>query len=347
MPTTAPAAPRLRYLTDDEPGIRRLGRTRFRYVDADGHAVTDPETLARIRALAIPPAWTDVWISPAPNGHIQATGRDAKGRKQYRYHARWSEHRSTTKFDQLRDFGHALPRLRATVDEDLSERGIGQDRVVALVVSLLDITGCRVGSEAYARDNRTYGLTTLRNRHARITSGAMHLRFTGKHGTAFEVSCNDPRLARLAKRCQELPGQMLFQYQDEDGDIRPVRADDINDYLRRATDLDVTAKSFRTWEGSVQAASLLASTEVPGSERARRSTLKEAIEHVASGLGNTVAVCRASYVHPRVVELWEVDELADRWDSGPRRGKAGVSTEERRFLHTIELDLPRRERRPV
>lgn len=347
MSTTAGAPPRLRYVSDQEPGIRRKGRTRFSYVDEDGVPVTDPDAIARINALAIPPAWTDVWISPHPTGHIQATGRDAKGRKQYRYHSRWSAHRSTAKFDQLRDFGHALPRLRATVDEDLSERGLGQDRVVALVVSLLDITGCRVGSEAYARDNKTYGLTTLRSRHARVTSGAMHLRFTGKHNKVFEVSCNDPRLARIAKRCQELPGQTLFQYEDDDGSIRPVRADDINEYLRAATDLDITAKTFRTWEGSVQAATLLSSIEVPDSERGRQSTLKDAISEVADMLGNTVAVCRSSYVHPRVVELWETDELARRWEKGPSRGKAGVSSSERRFLNVLELDLPRRERRPV
>ncbi|QGG95024.1 DNA topoisomerase IB [Actinomarinicola tropica] len=337
--------PRLRYVTDEEPGLRRTGRTRFRYVDPEGRRVDDAETIARVTALAIPPAWTDVWISPHPNGHIQATGRDAKGRKQYRYHPRWSEHRAQVKFDQLRDFGHALPTLRARIDEDLSERGLGQDRVVALVVSLLDLTGCRVGSEVYAKQNKTYGITTLRSRHARVTSGAMHMRFTGKHGKVFEISCNDPRLARIAKRCQELPGQTLFQYLDDDGAPRPVRAEDINEYLQQATGLEITAKTFRTWEGSVQAATLLAGIEVPTSERARQSTLKDAIGEVADVLGNTVAVCRSSYVHPRVVELWEADELADRWASGPRRGKADVSTEERRFLHVLELDLPRHERR--
>lgn len=338
------APPRLRYLSDDEPGIRRTGRSRFRYLDPDGEPVTDPEVLARIRTLAIPPAWTDVWISPHPSGHIQATGRDAKGRKQYRYHPRWSEHRSQVKFDQLRAFGHSLPELRSRIDHDLSERGLGHDRVVALVVSLLDLTGCRVGSEAYAKQNKTYGLTTLRSRHARVTSGAMHLRFTAKHGKPVEISCNDPRLARIAKRVQELPGQTLFQYVDDDGTPRPVRAEDINEYLRDATGLDVTAKTFRTWEGSVQAASRLAEIEPPGSERARQATLKETIGEVAEILGNTVAVARSSYVHPRVIELWEADELARRWASGPRRAKADVSAEERRFLHVLELDLPRRER---
>ena len=338
--------PSLRYVTDEQPGILRRGRTRVRYLDEQtGSAITDADLRSRIDALAIPPAWTDVWICPDPRGHIQATGRDAKGRKQYRYHPRWQEHRNTAKFDQLREFGHALAGLRAQVDEDLGDRGLGQDRVVALLVSLLDVTACRVGSEAYARDNKTYGLTTLRDRHVRITSGAVHLRFKGKHDKLFEISCDDPRLARVAKRCQELPGQLLFKYVDDDGEVRPVRADDINDYLRRVTGLDLTAKTFRTWEASVQAGTLLSSTEVPSSERRRQSTLKELIGHVADQLGNTVAVCRSSYVHPRLIELWEADELADRWESGPVRAKAQVAREERRFLHVLELDRPRRDRR--
>jgi DNA topoisomerase I len=342
------SAPSLEYVTDTDPGIRRLGRVRFRYVDeATGDPVRDRDTLGRIRSLAVPPAWTDVWIAPQPHGHIQATGRDAKGRKQYRYHPDWQAHRTSVKFDQLLDFGHALSGLRTRVDEDLARRDLSQERVVALVVALLDLTAVRIGTETYARENKTFGLTTLRSRHVTITSGSVHLRFAGKHGKLTAVSCANGRVARVAKRCQELPGQLLFQYQDDDGEIRPVRSADVNDYLRAATGIDATAKTFRTWEGSVQAAQLLAATEVPSAERTRQRVLKDAIGEVAASLNNTVAVCRSSYVHPRVIERWEHDELADLWDRGPTRAKAGVDAPERRLLHVLEADLPRRDRRPV
>jgi DNA topoisomerase-1 len=341
-----PPPPSLEYVSDADPGIRRLGRVRFRYEDeATGDPVRDRPTLDRIRSLAVPPAWASVWITPLPNGHIQATGRDAKGRKQYRYHPDWQAHRSTVKFDQLVDFGHALPDLRDRVDEDLSRRDLGLERVVALVVALLDLTAVRIGTETYAKENRTYGLTTLRARHATITSGALHLRFTGKHGKLHTISCADPRLARVAKRCQELPGQQLFQYVGDDDEPRPVRSSDVNDYLRGATGLEATAKTFRTWEGSVQAAQLLAVTEVPSSERARQRVLKDAIGEVAACLNNTVAVCRGSYVHPRIIERWERDELADLWSAGPSRARRGVDATERRLLHVLEADRPRRARR--
>ena len=342
------SSPSLEFVTDSDPGIRRLGRVRFRYLDeASGDPVRDRPTLSRIQSLAVPPAWTDVWIAPVPIGHIQATGRDAKGRKQYRYHPDWQAHRASAKFDQLREFGHALPALRAKVDADLSRRDLSQDRVVALVVALLDLTAVRIGTETYAKENKTYGLTTLRSRHATITSGALHLRFAGKHGKLTTVSCADARLARVAKRCQELPGQHLFQYLDDDDERRPVRSSEVNEYLREITGLDVTAKTFRTWEGSVQAAELLAVTEVPSSERGRQRVLKEAIGEVAACLNNTVAVCRSSYVHPRVIERWERDELGDLWERGPKRGKASVDAPERRLLHVLEADRPRRDRRPA
>jgi DNA topoisomerase I len=343
---TVPAHVDLEYCTDDEPGIRRRGRTRFRYDDeATGEPVRDPEVLARIKALAIPPAWTDVWIATDPRAHIQATGRDARGRKQYRYHADWHAHRNTVKFDQLRDFGHALGPLRSQVDEDLSRRDLSHERVVALVIALLDLTAVRIGSEAYASENGTFGLTTLRNRHAEITSGSLRLRFKAKHGKVAEVACTDRRIARVAKQCQELPGQLLFQYLDDDGQVRPVRSAEVNAYLREVTGIDVTAKTFRTWEGSVRAAELLAGIEVPDSDRLRRRVLTEAVNEVADGLGNTAAVCRGSYIHPRVIERWEHDELADAWSSGPSRAKGGVAASERRMLHLLELDVRRRDRR--
>lgn len=336
----------LEYCTDAEPGILRRGRKRFRYEDeATGDPVRDSKVLDRIRSLAVPPAWTDVWVAADDRGHLQATGRDAKGRKQYRYHPDWQEHRNSVKFDQLRDFGHVLGQLRAQVDEDLSGRALSHDRIVALMVAILDLTAVRIGSEAYASENGTFGLTTLRDRHADITSGSLKLRFKTKHGKVAEVSCADRRIARVAKRCQDLPGQQLFQYVDDDGEIRPVRSADVNDYLREITGIDATAKTFRTWEGSVRAAELLAAVEVPSTDRARRQALAEVIEEVADCLGNTPAVCRGSYVHPRIIERWESDELADAWGAGPSRAKEGVASSERRFLHVLELDLPKRARR--
>jgi DNA topoisomerase I len=338
----------LEYISDAEPGIRRRGRKRFRYEDElTGGPVTDPELLARIRSLAIPPAWTDVWISPDPKGHIQATGRDAKGRKQYRYHPDWHAHRNSVKYEQLLDFGHALGDLRARVDEDLSRRDLSNERVVALVIALLDLTAVRIGSEEYARDNKTFGLTTLRARHAQITSGSLNLRFKAKHGKITTVSCANGRIARVAKRCQDLPGQLLFQYVDDDGEVRPVRSADVNDYLREVTGIEATAKTFRTWEGSVKAGELLAATEVPSSQRGRQRALNDAIGEVAGCLGNTVAVCRSSYVHPRVVERWEHDELAELWAAGPSRAKGGVEAAERKLLHLLEADRPARQRRPA
>jgi DNA topoisomerase I len=338
--------PSLEYISDADPGIRRRGRSRFRYEDeATGDPIRDPETLARISSLAIPPAWTDVWISPDARGHIQATGRDAKGRKQYRYHPGWQAHRNSVKFGQLRDFGHALGPLRARVDDDLSRRDLSQERVVALIVALLDLTAVRIGSEAYARENKTYGLTTLRARHATITSGALHLRFTAKHGKIATVSCANGRIARIARRCQELPGQLLFQYLDDGAEVRPVRSADVNDYLKEATGIDATAKTFRTWEGSVRAGELLAATDVPTSERGRQRVLKEAIGEVAADLHNTVAVCRSAYIHPRIIERWERDELADVWAAGPTRARGGVASSERRLLHLLELDLTSQDRR--
>ncbi|MGY6502016.1 MAG: DNA topoisomerase IB [Acidimicrobiales bacterium] len=338
----------LDYISDAEPGIRRRGRTRFRYEsEIDGEPVRDEAALARIRALAIPPAWTDVWIAPDDRGHIQATGRDAKGRKQYRYHPDWHAHRNQAKYESLADFGHALGPLRARVDEDLGRRDLSIERVVALVVALLDLTAVRIGNEEYARENKTFGLTTLRARHAQITSGSVTLKFKAKHGKVTTVSCANGRIARVAKRCQDLPGQLLFQYLDDDGEARAVRSADVNEYLREVTGLDATAKTFRTWEGSVKAGELLAAIELPSAQRARQRALNEAIGEVAGCLGNTAAVCRSSYVHPRVVERWEHGELADLWAAGPSRAKGGVEASERKLLHLLEADRPSRQRRPA
>ena len=283
----------------------------------------------------MPPAWTDVWIAADPTAHIQATGRDARGRKQYRYHDEWRRHRSASKFDDLAPFGDALGGLRHRVDEDLARRGMPIERMVALVVALLDETGLRVGNEAYARENRTFGLTTLRCRHAEVDGCRLHLSFRGKGGTPVDVTCSDRRLARLVSRCQDLPGQLLFQYVDDDDEVRPVRSSDVNDYLHEATGIDATAKTFRTWTASVLAASLLAPEPVPESERGRAQVLNEVIDEVAGTIGNARAVCRASYIHPVVMESWSADELNGRWTSGPSRRAGGLEVDERRFLAVI------------
>ena len=244
----------LRYSTDSRPGWtrHRAGRG-FSYRDTDGSTIRDAETIARIRALAIPPAWTDVWICPWPNGHLQATGRDARGRKQYRYHARWRARRDTDKFDRMLAFAKALPRIRKRCDADLARRGLPREKVLAAVVRLLELTLIRVGNDEYARLNRSFGLTTLRDRHVRVERSAIRFRFRGKSGKQHEVGLRDRRLARVVRTCQELPGQELFQYVDEDGLVRDVTSDDVNDYLRQVGGGAFTAKDFRTWAGTVLA----------------------------------------------------------------------------------------------
>ena len=299
------------YVSDSEPALRRQRHGRgFSYHDARGRRVDDAAELARIRALVIPPAWTDVWICANPRGHLQATGRDARGRKQYRYHPQWRNLRDHGKFDRVLGFGEALPRLRRRVTRDLAQRGLPRDKVLALLVRLLDDTLIRVGNECYRRDNHSYGLTTLRSRHVRAERGRLRFTFRGKSGQEHEVELTDRRLARIVRRVQQLPGQRLFQYLDDDGARRPVDSDMVNEYLRRACDDDesheFSAKDFRTFGGTVQAAGVLARTALPesGGERAQRLALKAAVEEVAAILGNTPTVCRASYIHPQVIEGW-------------------------------------------
>jgi DNA topoisomerase-1 len=295
----------LRYATDARAGItrRRAGKG-FSYRDADGAVVRDPETLARIRALAIPPAWTDVWICAWPNGHLQASGRDARGRKQYRYHPRWHERRGTDKFDRMLAFARALPAIRERCDADLERRGLPREKVLAGIVRLLESTLIRVGNDEYARLNRSFGLTTLRDRHAAIEGSRIRFRFTGKSGLRHEVGLRDRRLASLVKRCQELPGQELFQYVDEAGEIRDVTSDDVNGYIREASGGDFTAKDFRTWAGTVLAYRALRALQPGDGERAARRNVVKAIRQTADRLGNTPAVARGSYVHPAVLEAY-------------------------------------------
>jgi DNA topoisomerase IB len=300
------------YVSDTQPGIRRLRRGKgFGYRDADGQPVTDKAELARIRALAIPPAYEDVWICANPDGHLQATGRDARGRKQYRYHPDWRALRDHGKFDRILAFGAALPRLRRRARKDLALTGLPREKVLALLVRLLDETLIRVGNESYARDNKSYGLTTLRSRHVRLARGRLRFCFQGKSGQEHEIELDDRRLTRIVRRVQQLPGQRLFQYLDDAGERQPVDSGMVNDYLHDACGEAFSAKDFRTWGGTAHAAGVLACTPLPekGGERARRHALVEAIKQVAEVLGNTPTVCRKSYIHPEVFEGWHDGSL--------------------------------------
>jgi DNA topoisomerase-1 len=304
-PRAAARASGLRFSTDARPGWRRRRSGRgFTYRDADGATIRDADVRARIAALAIPPAWTDVWICPWPNGHLQATGRDARGRKQYRYHARWRERRDADNFERMIDFAGALPRIRRRCRQDLASKHLSRDKVLATVVRLLELTLIRVGNEEYARVNRSFGLTTMRGRHARIKGSSMRFRFRGKSGAMHEVDVRDRRLAAIVRRCQELPGQDLFAYVDDDGEVRDVRSDDVNAYLREASGGDFTAKDFRTWAGTLLAYRALRSLQPEDHEPTARRNVVEAMRRTAERLGNTPAVARGSYVHPAVLEAY-------------------------------------------
>ncbi|MBS7458147.1 DNA topoisomerase IB [Coralloluteibacterium stylophorae] len=303
------------HVSDEQPGFRRRRAGKgFSYIDTRGQPIRDDRILTRIRALAIPPAYTDVWICARPNGHLQATGRDARGRKQYRYHARWHEVREEDKYGRMIAFGEALPRLRRRLKRDLALPGLPRDKVLAVVVTLLGETLARIGNIEYARDNRSYGLTTLRDRHLQfVRAGRAWLRFRGKSGLEHEIAIDDTRLARIVQRCQQLPGQHLFQYLDEDGARQPVDSGMVNDYLRDAMGGDFSAKDFRTWGGTLRALAVLAQTPLPeaGGERAVTSTLAAAIKQVACELRNTPAVCRKSYIHPAVLDGWREAVIGD------------------------------------
>ena len=283
---------------------------------AAGERVTDEATLSRIRALAIPPAWTDVWISANPRGHIQATGRDAKGRKLFRYHERWTALRDADKYSRLIGFCAVLPRIRRRVSRDLKRPGLDHDRVVATIVRLMETTLIRVGNEEYARQNGSYGLTTLRNRHAKVEGGTVRLRFKGKSGKEVEAEVSDRRVARIIRRLQELPGQELFEWVDADGGRHSVSSDDVNTYLRETTGQDVTAKDFRTWAGTVLAATALRSLEGFESETDAKRRVLAAIDQVSRRLGNTRAVARRSYVHPAVLDTFMEGSLRDSMNGG-------------------------------
>ena len=304
-PPAAAKAAGLRHVHDDRPGIvREPVKDGFRYLDAKGEPVEDEATLKRIRSLAIPPAWTDVWICPQANGHLQATGRDARGRKQYRYHPKWREVRDEVKYERMIKFGKALPQIRKEVDRALSLPGLPREKVLATIVYLLEATMMRIGNDEYARENKSYGLTTLRNRHVRIDGSEVEFRFRGKSGVVHDVKVHDRRLARIIQRTRDLPGQDLFQYLDEDGETHTVGSSDVNDYLRTITGEDYTAKDFRTWSGTVLAAMALQEFEAVDSDTQAKKNVVRAIESVAERLGNTPSVCRKCYVHPAVLDSY-------------------------------------------
>lgn len=329
---------RLKYTSDEVPGICRIPRGKgFSYRDARGALIGEQATLARIFALVIPPAWTDVWICPHANGHLQATGRDAKGRKQYLYHAQWQELANRTKFDKLPAFGEALPCLRQQVQRHLGLPGLTKTKVVATVVELLDRTLVRVGNEEYARNNNSYGLTTLRDHHAKINGTEVRLRFRGKSGKEHEIGLKDRRLARIVRACQELPGQELFTYQLGHRQFRRLESSDVNRYLQSITGRPFTAKDFRTWKASVQVLEFLhaRSAEALTATQAKR-TVSEAIRAAAGALGNTVTVCRKYYVHPQIVEWFLRGELAAQCGRIPRREKHGLAPYEQMLLKLLK-----------
>ncbi len=322
----------LRYVTDDMPGIsRQKSGHGFIYRLASGKLVRDQKTLSRIKSLAIPPAWTDVWICPSANGHLQATGRDARRRKQHRYHPRWREIRDDHKYTLMLAFAKALPRIRKRVNHDLSLPDLCRPKVLATVVRLLELSLIRVGNDEYARDNDSFGLTTMKGRHVDVNGSTLRFSFRGKAGKRHVVDIHDRRLARIVKTCQDLPGQELFQYVDEEGKTQDVRSTDVNDYLREISAQDFTAKDFRTWAGTVLAAMALCELGNCDSRAQTKNNVVSAIESVATRLGNTPAICRKCYVHPDVIDAYLDGSLVKRLN-----GSAPAGHRESQDFHKLE-----------
>jgi DNA topoisomerase-1 len=333
----AAASAGLYYVTDLEPGLARRRRGKgFSYHDParGGAAVRDAATLDRIRTLAIPPAWTDVWICKDPDGHLQATGRDARGRKQYRYHPRWRAIRDAHKFDRLAEFGEALSQLRPAIEERLVLPGLPREKVLAGVVHLLDQSLVRVGNAEYANDNDTFGLTTLRADHVATRSGQVRFRFVGKHGIDHDVVIDDPRVAKLVRRCHELGGKELFTYRDDEGQAVRVTSTDVNDFLHELVSPGVSAKDFRTWGGSVAVTEVLVATGAAASDRERDANVLEAIDVAAERLHNTRTVCRNCYVHPAIIDAYRDESLADVWKAA--RATRWLTRPERATLEVFE-----------
>ena len=331
-PMASARAAGLRYVPDQSPGIRRkrVGKG-FTYLDTDGRTVRDPETIHRIKRLAIPPAWTDVWICPDPRGHLQATGRDARGRKQYRYHPRWREVRDAVKYDRMLAFAESLPKIREHTDRDLERPGMPREKVLATIVRLLEDTRIRVGNDEYRKENGSYGLTTLRNRHVNVIGAEVRFTFRGKSGKQHTIELHDRRMARIIKRFLEIPGQELFQYVDGDGEVKAIDSADVNEYLHQITGEDFTAKDFRTWAGTILAARFLRETAGATNSRAAKKQLVRAIARVADELGNTAAVAKQGYIHPAVIAAYlsgGLKPIREKDDPDPYR----LSAEERSLL---------------
>jgi DNA topoisomerase-1 len=328
----AASAAGLHYASDARPGVRRRRRNgHFVYVDPRGAIIRDRAAIKRYNALAVPPAYREVWISPDPRAHIQATGRDARGRKQYRYHPRWQALQEAAKYERMRAFGRALPRIRRRVAADLRRAGACREKVLATLARLLECTLIRVGNEEYARTNKSYGLTTLRNHHVDVNGAEVHFRFRGKSGVVHDITVHDPRVARTLRRCLHIPGRELFQYLDDEGNAHPVQAADVNAYIQEISGADFTAKDYRTWVGSVLA--LAALSRLPcASGREARSNLVKAIKAVAACMGNTPAICRKSYIHPGLLDAY----TAGRLDRAPARRSRSLREEERAFLRFLQ-----------
>ena len=327
------------YIEEHEsfPGFaRKRSGANFVYLDFKGAAIRDDEIVTRIKALAIPPAWTKVWICPVINGHLQATGRDAKGRKQYLYHPEWRTRRDAAKFEHLQEFGQGLPRLRRLVSRDMSERSLRKTRVIATIVRLLEQSLIRVGNDEYAKENESYGLSTLRNRHALVKGHELVFQFRGKSGIYHAVKVTDPWVARTVKRCQDLPGQRLFRYYDETGQLRDVRSEDVNEYIQQSIGKSFSTKDFRTWAGSAFALSILSRRDRPTSKRQARQEIGNAVKQVAQVLGNTPAVCRKSYIHPAIMEEFTEGRLTPpRTPAYQLLSRSGLSFSERELLRFL------------
>jgi DNA topoisomerase-1 len=339
-PQIAAAVAGLRYVSDeDTAGISRHRHgAGFTYVAPDGETVRDKALIARIRSLAIPPAWTSVWISPLANAHLAATGRDAKGRKQYRYNPEFLEIRGTAKHEHVLAFAQVLPKIRQAVSEHLALRGMPREKVLATVVALLEETLIRVGNEGYVKQNGSFGLTTLRNRHVHVAGSELRFLFHGKSGKTWKLNIRNRRVARIIRACQELPGQHLFQYQDAEGSLQKISSSDVNAYLREITGRDITAKEFRTWAGTVEAAAALHAMSADGAPPLKKHT-REALEHVAARLGNTVTICRKSYVHPEIIAAYEAGALSLHIRASKQDDEPGLSPVERAVLAFLRARL--------
>ncbi|WP_348267172.1 DNA topoisomerase IB [Edaphobacter paludis] len=338
-PAESAKAAGLRYVSDAKPGIQRKRAGKgFRYIDSDGKPVRDKETLARIKSLVIPPAWTGVWICPNPKGHLQVTGRDAKGRKQSRYHPRWREVRDETKYERMILFGTALPGIRERVEQDLAMPGLPRPKILATIVRLMETTLIRVGNEEYARQNKSYGLTTMRNKHVEVDGGTVTFSFQGKSGVKHTIDITDRRIARIVERCQDIPGYELFQYVDRDGTYHSVDSADVNEYLREISSQEFTAKDFRTWAGSVLACAALREVAGFDSETEAKRNVAQAIKQVAARLGNTPSVCRKCYVHPAVLECYMngVMEAVKRVQEQEVDAEEALRAEEARLLKLLQ-----------